>query len=56
MRRFQCDVIHKAATGTIEAMPMLAGESAGSVKRVQTAAEIVEELVTEAETLLRRWS
>jgi NAD(P)H-dependent flavin oxidoreductase YrpB (nitropropane dioxygenase family) len=55
MRRLRCDTITKAATGNIEAMPHFAGEGVGSVKQVQTAAEIIEELVDEAETLLRRW-
>ena len=55
MRRFGSDAITKAATGHIEAMPHLAGESVGRVKQVQTAAEIVHELASEAEMLLRRW-
>jgi NAD(P)H-dependent flavin oxidoreductase YrpB (nitropropane dioxygenase family) len=44
------------ATGAIEAFPHWAGESVGSVSRVQPAGEIVRELATEAERLLRRWS
>lgn len=55
MRRFVPDAITKAATGHIEAMPHLAGESVGSVKQVQTAAEIIEELMSQAEELLGRW-
>jgi NAD(P)H-dependent flavin oxidoreductase YrpB (nitropropane dioxygenase family) len=55
MRRFEPDAIHKSATGSIEAMPMLAGESVSGVKQVQTAAEIIDELVSEAEELLGRW-
>jgi len=55
MRRFGSDAITKAATGHIEAMPHLAGESVGRVKQVQTAADIVHELASEAEMLLRRW-
>ena len=55
MRRFGCDTITKAATGHIEAMPHLAGEGVDRVKQVQTAAEIVQELTSEAEMLLRRW-
>jgi NAD(P)H-dependent flavin oxidoreductase YrpB (nitropropane dioxygenase family) len=43
-------------TGAIEAMPHWAGESVRGVRRRQTAAEIVAELVEEAERLLRRWS
>ena len=55
MRRFEPDAIHKAATGNIEAMPMLAGESVSNVEQVQTAAEIINELTSEAEELLGRW-
>jgi nitronate monooxygenase len=43
------------ATGKIEAMPHWAGESVSGVHSVQTAAEIVTELMTDAEALLRRW-
>ena len=55
MRRFVADVIHKAATGNIKAMAMLAGESVSGVKKIQTAAEIIAELMSEAEELLGRW-
>ena len=55
MRRFGSDAITKAATGQIEAMPHLAGESVGRVQQVQTAADIVHELARAAEQLLRRW-
>ena len=40
--------------GEIAAMALYAGESVGSVERVQPAAEIVRELVDEAEALLAR--
>ena len=43
-------------TGTIEATPFWAGESVGGVTRVQPAAEIVREMASEAEDLLRRWA
>jgi NAD(P)H-dependent flavin oxidoreductase YrpB (nitropropane dioxygenase family) len=56
VHRFQSLPITAETTGTIEAMPMWAGESVGSVKRVQPAGEIVRELVGEAEQILRRWS
>jgi len=46
--------IHTDVTGAIEAMPHWAGESVEGVKKVQAAAEIVRELVDEAEQLLRR--
>jgi nitronate monooxygenase len=42
-------------TGTIAAMALYAGESVGAVRTVRPAGEIVEELVTGAEKLLRRW-
>ena len=43
------------ATGTIEAMPLWAGESVSGVHAVQPAAAIIDELMSEAEALLRRW-
>lgn len=45
----------KHATGAIEAMPHWAGESVSGVRQVQSAAAIIDELVNEAEALLRRW-
>jgi hypothetical protein len=47
--------VTKNVTGAIAAMPHWAGESVGAVRRIQPAAEIIHELVDEAETLLRRW-
>ncbi len=47
--RFQVGVPDQTTTGAIGAMPLWAGESVGAVKRVQPAAEIVQELVEEAE-------
>ena len=47
--RFLAFVPDKTTTGAIAAMPFWAGESVGAVKRVQPAAEIVRELVEEAE-------
>jgi nitronate monooxygenase len=44
----------RTATGQIEAMSLFAGQSVGGVKRVMPAREIIQELVTEAENLLRR--
>ena len=46
----------KGFHGHIEAMACYAGQSVGDVKRVQPAAEIVAELVEDAERLLRRSS
>lgn len=40
-------------TGVIEAMPLYAGEGAGLVRSVQPAWAIIEEMVTDAERLLR---
>ena len=54
--RFGVGVPTRASTGTIEAMPMWAGESVGAVKRTEPAAAILAELVTEAERLLSRFS
>jgi NAD(P)H-dependent flavin oxidoreductase YrpB (nitropropane dioxygenase family) len=55
IHRLEKLAVTKHATGTIEAMPHWAGESVRGVTRRQTAAEIVDELATEAEELLRRW-
>jgi len=42
-------------TGTLEAMPHWAGESVASVEKVQPAAAIIDELMSEAERLLHSW-
>ncbi len=56
LRRFQGNfTVSKRVTGTIEAMPLWAGESVIGVRGVQPAAEIVHELTGTAEELLRRW-
>ena len=52
--RFQGTPPFKGFHGRIEAMACYAGQSVGDVKRVQPAAEIVAELVEEAERLLHR--
>jgi NAD(P)H-dependent flavin oxidoreductase YrpB (nitropropane dioxygenase family) len=52
--RFAVPIPTATTTGHIEAMPMYAGESVGSVRAVQPAAEIVRELAEGAEKLLRR--
>jgi len=44
---------NRETTGQIEAMALYAGESVGQVHAVESAAAIVEELCTGAETLLR---
>lgn len=55
VHRFEVGTPTVRTTGTIEAMPLWAGESVGGVKRVQSAAEIVHELSSEAEDFLKRW-
>jgi nitronate monooxygenase len=55
IHRFQGGTIRKVTSGTIEAMPHWAGESVDGVKKIQPAAEIVEELAGDSEKLLRRW-
>jgi nitronate monooxygenase len=47
--RFQVCVVDKTTTGAIAAMPLWAGEGVGAVKRIQPAAQILRELVEEAE-------
>jgi NAD(P)H-dependent flavin oxidoreductase YrpB (nitropropane dioxygenase family) len=44
----------RTATGDVQAMCLYAGQSVGGVERVMPAREIVEELIAEAERLLRR--
>lgn len=56
VRRFGSPCLHKSASGTIAAICQYAGEGVGSVKRMQTASEIIHELVSEAEVLLKKWS
>ena len=43
-------------TGDVEALALYMGQSAGQVRRIQPAAEIVEEVRLEAEQTLRRLS
>ena len=56
IRRFESSTASKLTSGNIRAMPLWAGESVGAVKKVQSAAEIVQELCEEAEEYLRRWN
>jgi NAD(P)H-dependent flavin oxidoreductase YrpB (nitropropane dioxygenase family) len=53
--RFGCDGVNAGFRGEVAAMSLWAGEGVGRVVRVQPAAEIVRDLVVEAEALLRRW-
>ena len=55
IRRLQKMTATRHASGTIEAMPLWAGESVSSVRASQPAAAIVDELMSEAEVLLRRF-
>jgi NAD(P)H-dependent flavin oxidoreductase YrpB (nitropropane dioxygenase family) len=54
IRRASSDPPAAGTTGTIGAMALYAGQSVGSVRRVQPAAEIVRELMQQAEALLAR--
>ena len=54
IRRFQGLPPSKAVSGTIAAMASYAGQSVGSVKRVQPAAEIVAELFDGVDEILGR--
>ena len=56
VRRFQPVAVTKEVKGNIEAMPHWAGEGVGSVKGILPASEIVRELSSGAERLLRRWA
>jgi hypothetical protein len=47
--------VTRDTTGTLEAMPHWAGESVASVEKVQPAAAIIDELMSEAERLLHSW-
>src|SRR6266568_2449461 len=54
-KRFESITITRDTTGTLEAMPHWAGESVASVEKIQPAAAIINELVSEAERLLHNW-
>ena len=54
-KRFESITITRDTTGTLEAMPHWAGESVSSVEKIQPAAAIINELVSEAERLLQNW-
>jgi enoyl-[acyl-carrier protein] reductase II len=47
---------NRATIGNIAAMALYAGESVDAVRRIQPAAEIIQELSEGAERLLRTWS
>lgn len=52
--RYECRAPLRSTQGELEALPHWAGQSVGLVKRVQPAAQIVREVVCEAEAVLRR--
>ena len=56
VRRLQAITVSAEVKGKIEAMPHWAGEGVGSVKSILPAAEIVKQLSSEAEILLRAWN
>lgn len=56
VHRFEPRPVMSDTTGSIEAMSLWAGESVAGVKKLQPAAEIIQELAVEAEKLLKRWS
>jgi NAD(P)H-dependent flavin oxidoreductase YrpB (nitropropane dioxygenase family) len=55
LKRFGTRAVTKSYTGTIEAMWLAAGESVGGVKKIASAADIMHDMTSEAEHLLRRW-
>ena len=56
VRRLQPIAVTKEVKGNIEAMPHWAGEGVGSITSILPAGEIVDQLVGEAEKLLKRWT
>jgi NAD(P)H-dependent flavin oxidoreductase YrpB (nitropropane dioxygenase family) len=54
IKRYASATPHVSTTGHIEALPNWAGQGVGLVTRVQPAAEIVQELVADAERILAR--
>jgi NAD(P)H-dependent flavin oxidoreductase YrpB (nitropropane dioxygenase family) len=56
LERFHVVPPNRSATGEIRAMALYAGQSVGAVDRVRPAGELLQELATEAERLLRRFS
>lgn len=53
--RFQPLGVSKDTRGSIEAMPLWAGQGAGAIKELKAAGDIVRELAQKAEELLRKW-
>jgi hypothetical protein len=55
VKRFESITMTRDTTGTLEAMPHWAGESVSSVEKIQPAAAIIGELLSEAKRLLHSW-
>lgn len=53
IKRYDAVAMTSRMTGDIEAAPLWAGQGVGLVKREQSAAEIVDEIITEAGSALR---
>lgn len=53
MLRYQSNSAHTGFSGDVEAMPLWAGQGVGLVRRKQPAAEIVAEIVAEAEAVIK---
>ena len=54
VKRYASSTPHSSMTGEIEALSNWAGQGVGLVTRVQPAAEIVRELVADAERILTK--
>jgi nitronate monooxygenase len=54
VKRYASSTPQSSMTGEIEALPNWAGQGVGLVTRVQPAAEIVQELVADAERILTK--
>ena len=54
VKRYASSTPHSSMTGEIEALPNWAGQGVGLVTRVKPAAEIVQELVADAERILTK--
>jgi nitronate monooxygenase len=55
IRRFESVTATKDMTGSIEALPHWAGESVAYVRKLEPAAQIINDMANEAERLLRKW-
>lgn len=53
IKRYASSTPHESMTGTTEALPNWAGQGVGLVTRSQPAAEIVHELISDAERVIR---